>query len=129
NPELQIERTGLIACSALSPLDVGGPSHGIHDARELNQHRISGHLAHASAMPLHVRLHDLLSQRLPAAQGFGFIDRHEMGETCDVSKGYGGEPPLDRRWGLKWPRPCELDLGHWLPCRRPINAKRLAPPP
>lgn len=88
----------LVADSALlNTLNVGRPTHRVHDAREFDQHGVARDLGDPSTVASHVRLHDLGPQRLPAHDGVDVLQTHEPGKAGDIGKGNGRKPPRNHR--------------------------------
>jgi hypothetical protein len=93
----------LVADGALlNTLNVGSPTHRVHDAREFDQHCVACDLGDPSTMSSHVRLHNLSPQRFPAHDGFDVPQTHKPGKAGYIGKGYGSKPPRNHRRRDGW---------------------------
>jgi len=83
-------RVRLTRLALKGPLDIDRPSYCVNGTRELHQNRVASNLGHTSAVPHHMRLHDLTSQLPPTPNCFDFVEGHETGKACDIGKRDGG---------------------------------------
>src|SRR5262249_48657950 len=80
-------------------LDLRRAGHGVHDARELDQHSVAGELDDPPLVLGNPVVDQLLAMRLQGRQRSGLVGAHEAAIADYIGSKYGREAALDTLFG------------------------------